>query len=58
MLRVAAHPLCAVTPQPDAPSARRAVQSSSRLAPRVFSMNGVALLNRAKRGEAPHAGSV
>ena len=47
MLRVAAHPLCAVTPQPDAPSARRAVQSSSRLAPRVFSMNGVALLNRA-----------
>ena len=53
MLRVAAHPLCAVTPQPGAPSARRAMQSSSGLAPRALSMNEVAQLNRAKRGEAP-----
>ena len=58
MLCVAAHPLCDVTPQPGAPSARRASQSSSRLAPRVFTVNGVAQPNRAKRGEAPHAGSV
>ena len=47
MLRVAARPLCAVTPQPGAPTARRALQSSSGTLSRVFSMNGVALLNRA-----------
>ena len=53
MFRVAAHPLCVVTPQPGAPSARRASQSSSRLAPRVFTVNGVAQPHRANRGEAP-----
>ena len=47
MLRVAAHPLCAVTPQPGAPVARRASQSSSGTLSRVFSMNGVAQPNRA-----------
>ena len=45
----------AVTPQRGAPVARRALRTSSMLAPRVFSETEGAQPNRGKRGEAPGA---